>query len=138
MHLYQQTKRSLFIACALIFLAVMMAIFKLTITSPSLLVASLFSYSYLLGVYFLLLGVDPGNTIFSKIGKETMGIYLLHCPIVLNIVSLLVSKIFGHHLLSFWVVLFVTFLISWGLTLFISRTKQLRFLFGIFPKPSFK
>lgn len=91
----------------------------------------LVQYLYLLSIFYLFLSVNKEMKILKSIGKNTMGIYLLHLPIIIKIVSLIVNKFVFTPIVSYVVIMFLTTLISYYVVVFINRIPYGSILFGI-------
>lgn len=86
-------------------------------------------YSYLIAYYcaFFILGdkID-----FTKVGKNTMGIYLLHVPVLIKVTSIVVNGIVYSGLLSLFLVSSICLIISYNMTKFIGLIPHGKILFG--------
>ena len=98
---------------------------KLTVDSTVLV-----QYSYILLAYTIFLSFANHENQFSRWGKYTMGVYLLHAPILLKIVSLLASKISNNGPLNYFMVLGTTFVLSLIMAKILNKYAYGRFLFG--------
>ena len=92
--------------------------------------SNLIQYLYLV-VFFLFFtffrnGVSPLNFI----GKITMGIYLIHCPIILKSVSLILNKFIHNSMLSYLSILFVTLILTIFVVMLINVVPHGPLLFG--------
>ena len=76
-------------------------------------------YAYLLVLFLLFMKADNRIPLLNLIGKNTMGIYLLHAPIIIKVVSLVSSKFIFIPILSFTVILIGTLIISLFIVTFI-------------------
>lgn len=72
-------------------------------------------YSYLITLTFACMWMEKRIFIFDFIGRNTMGIYLLHAPVVMKVVSLFFNQFISNPISSFFTILFGTLF----LTLFI-------------------
>lgn len=88
------------------------------------------TYLFMLGIYFVVLGYADTKNKVSRIGSQTMGIYLLHAPILLKCISMICTHLIGHNLPSYLVIVVITFFVSYGFSVVITRIKNLRFIFG--------
>jgi len=85
--------------------------------APSAVVPVVPQYAYLMTAYFLLMAFGARGGILAVVGRSTMGIYLLHAPVLIKGVTLVVA-----HLLvptgvaCFLVVSGGTFVLAWMLT----------------------
>ncbi len=87
--------------------------------------------SYILCLYFSALALTSKRSAIARVGQQSMGIYLLHAPVLLKLVALAVCAVLGHHLGSFAAVVLATYLVAWGAALLITKIDRLRFLFGL-------
>jgi surface polysaccharide O-acyltransferase-like enzyme len=87
-------------------------------------------YSYLI-VFFLLARVFPRRSLLGDIiGRNTMGIYLVHAPVLLKGISLLLNKAVANPILSFLSILFATVAVSLLAALLFKTLPLGAFLFG--------
>jgi surface polysaccharide O-acyltransferase-like enzyme len=87
-------------------------------------------YFYLLSFYFAL-SLFPANfPLVSSIGANTMGIYLLHAPIILKAISKVTNYFIKSPLLSYIVLCVLVFISSYLLTILINRIPFGSILFG--------
>jgi len=91
---------------------------------------SLFQYLYLLTLFLFFASFKKGVPLLDVIGKNTMGIYLIHAPIVLKVVSLVLNKFVSDPMMSFGSVLFATFVLTICITLLINLVPYGCLLFG--------
>jgi fucose 4-O-acetylase-like acetyltransferase len=70
-------------------------------------VPSLAQYSYLCSFYLLFLAMGDQQRLLGEIGASTMGIYLLHQPIILKATSVLAASLFGGHPVSCYLVVVI-------------------------------
>jgi len=87
-------------------------------------------YSYLAWLFVLCFKLEAVLSAFQMIGENTMGIYLLHVPIVLNGVALVVSGIMISPEINFLLIASITTLLSLVITLVIRKVPYAHFLFG--------
>lgn len=66
----------------------------------------------LLSLYVAFLAFINKENMLSVVGRFTMGVYLLHCPIFLKGASMIVAKLDVNDLLRFTIVLIVSFVVS--------------------------
>jgi hypothetical protein len=52
----------------------------------------LIQFSYLLSFYFAFKIISFNSLLIESIGKNTMGIFLLHCPPLLKVTSLMINN----------------------------------------------
>lgn len=90
----------------------------------------LLQYVYLLTIFFLFTYFQNRLPLVNLIGKNTMGIYLIHAPIILKCVSLILNKIIVDPLLSFTLILFSTFFLSFCIVFVINSIPYGSLLFG--------
>jgi fucose 4-O-acetylase-like acetyltransferase len=86
-------------------------------------------YAYLIGGYALFLNINDKFGFLTKIGTLTMGIYLIHQPIILKGVSLVFGFIING-LFKYLLVWVITFIISCLLVGMINKIHLSRILFG--------
>ena len=91
---------------------------------------------YLLPLYFVFARLTFGLDWLSSIGRHTMGIYLLHMPVVLKIWSVLVASLSASEpgFVWYFVVLTATFASALALTLAIHRAGLAGLFFGETPR----
>jgi hypothetical protein len=89
--------------------------------------------SYLLCLYFLFLGFFREHNILSNWGRFTMGIYLLHVPIVLKALSLITLRCHLGGLVGFIIVALAGFFISLVAAKLLDQTLVWRFALGEAP-----
>jgi surface polysaccharide O-acyltransferase-like enzyme len=87
-------------------------------------------YQYLLTFFLFFICVQTEVPLLNLIGKNTMGIYLIHAPIVLKGVSLILIKFVSIPLLSFLSILLGTFILSVFIVLIINSIPYGVLLFG--------
>ncbi len=87
-------------------------------------------YAYLLGYFSSFYVLKSSSIDFSKVGGNTMGIYLIHAPVVLKAVSLATLYYYSNGLLSLFVVAFICFMISYQITKLINSIPYGKVLFG--------
>lgn len=90
-------------------------------------------YSYLLCAYFVFLAVASTGSLLSRIGRESMGIYLLHAPVLLKGVSEFVRIFIAQPVLSYLVIIAVTTTAAYWITLWIRQITYGTMIFGEFP-----
>jgi fucose 4-O-acetylase-like acetyltransferase len=98
----------------------------------------LIQHLYLLSLFIFFTFFHNGVPILNDIGKNTMGIYLIHQPIVVKGVSLIMNKFILDPLSSYLSILVVDFVITYGLVRLINRVPYANFLFGIPYRHTFK
>jgi fucose 4-O-acetylase-like acetyltransferase len=79
-------------------------------------------YTYLLWCFFMFLSLAERDRLFTKIGRYSMEIYLLHAPIPLKATSLLVGRVIDATAVSYYVTVTVlTFLLACAAAILIRR-----------------
>jgi peptidoglycan/LPS O-acetylase OafA/YrhL len=92
---------------------------------------SLAQYSYLVGFVLLFMSVAKSESVLTRVGQSTMGIYLFHAPIVLNGTSLLVSNVLDHSSVTYYIVVVVlTFALSFLITRLLGCNSYGQYLVG--------
>ncbi len=91
---------------------------------------SVFQYLFLLTLFLFFAFFKNGVPILNVIGRNTMGIYLIHAPIVLKCVSLVLNNIVSDPIMSFASVLFATFVLTTCIVMFINLVPYGCLLFG--------
>jgi len=87
-------------------------------------------YCYLTGLFTLILAISEKRNVLSFIGKNTMGIYLLHNPIVLKGLSFIIPGLIGNPLLSYITLTTSAFMISLAATIILFKIPHGKILFG--------
>jgi surface polysaccharide O-acyltransferase-like enzyme len=87
-------------------------------------------YLYLLSFYFGISLLPENIPVLGSVGTNTMGIYLLHAPIMLKAASMVINHFVNTAILSYVALTFVVFLISYYLTIIINRVPYGSLLFG--------
>lgn len=90
-------------------------------------------YSYLLAAFFLFASLPRMPWLLASVGRDTMGIYLLHAPVLLKACSLAVSKVLDPSLGSYLTVALAVFAISWFVTRVLENLPYGSVVFGIPP-----
>ena len=119
--------RKLFIPFLLLFILASLAKKNLRIDGLNHLV----QYLYLISTFLFFTLFQRGIRFFDVIGKNTMGIYLIHAPIVLKFASLIVNKFVFDPMLSFISILVGTFILSILIVMVIISVPNGSLLFGI-------
>lgn len=91
---------------------------------------NLVQYLYLLTIFIFMTFFRNGFPLLNVIGRNTMGIYLIHAPIVLKGVSLVLNKYALNPMLSYVSVLFATFILSFCIVAAINYVPYSSILFG--------
>jgi surface polysaccharide O-acyltransferase-like enzyme len=118
--------RKFFIPSILLFILVF--IFK----NNLLFANDLIQYFYLISLFLFFTLFQKKLPLLSIIGQNSMGIYLIHIPIVLKSTSLILNKIVTNPIASFIITLTTTMLVSLIIVEVINRTPFGSFLFGTF------
>jgi len=87
-------------------------------------------YLYLLTLFFIISSIDKKYSALGLIGKQTMGIYLIHVPVVIKIVSLILNKFIHAPILSFTSILITTIFLSTIITVTINHIPYACIIFG--------
>ena len=103
----------------------MVAFFKIALPGTVLV-----QLPYLTGVYVLFLRFFESDNLLSQIGRYTMGIYLIHIPVVLKALSMAAQKVRAEGLSGYIAVLCMTFLVSLGLARLMGSVKIGRLMLG--------
>ena len=119
--------RKLFMPFLLLFILALLAKKNFRIDGLNHLV----QYLYLISTFLFFTFFQRGIHFFDVIGKNTMGIYLIHAPIVLKFVSLIVNKFVFDPMLSFISILVGTFVLSILIVMVIISVPNGSLLFGI-------
>lgn len=80
--------------------------------------SSLVQVTYLLCLYFLLWAWKAEDNILASIGRESMGIYLLHMPVLMKLIAIGIERVFPD---VFWIRYGAVIVLSCGLSFGISR-----------------
>ncbi len=95
-------------------------------------------YLMILGLYFFFLQCDICNGPLRRIGQNTMGIYLIHSPIIVKAVSIGVNPFLQSPLISYLTILLLVFFLSLAATLVLREFSFGRFMMGLPPKRAAK
>ncbi len=90
----------------------------------------LVQYSYLIALFLLFVTIKNGWPLLDRIGKNTMGVYLIHAPIILKGVSIVLSKFISVPILNFFAILFCTFFVSYCIAISLRHIPCGTLLFG--------
>jgi surface polysaccharide O-acyltransferase-like enzyme len=93
-------------------------------------------YSYILCTYFVFLCAASRGSLLSRMGRNSMGIYLLHAPVLLKVVSSFVRTFIAQPILSYFVVIAVTTTAAYWITLWIRQIPYGTMIFGEFSNKS--
>lgn len=88
-------------------------------------------YLYLITAFMFCSLFPAGFFSLNKIGKNTMGIYLLHTPVLMKGVSLLVNRYIAYPLLTFLSISIVVFVVSMWVTIIMNRIPYGSIVFGM-------
>ncbi len=91
---------------------------------------TLVQYGYLVGAFAFFAGLGKRQWILPSIGQETMGIYLLHAPVVLKLLDVAVDRLPVSPAAQFALVTAGAFSISLAVSKVLSRIPHGRMLFG--------
>ena len=87
-------------------------------------------YGYLLGTFYLFYKRANKHGILSETGKYTMGIYLLHAPVVLNFSARITALFVHNQVAAYFTVIAICFMLSLLLTRFTLLIPHGGILFG--------
>ena len=118
--------RKLFMPFLLVFILVMFAKNNSRVEELGYLV----QYLYLITMFLFFTLFQSGFYFLNMTGKNSMGIYLIHAPIVLKVVSLIVNKFVFDPTLSFVSILVCTFILSLSIAMVIISVPYGCLLFG--------
>ncbi len=94
-------------------------------------VPALAQYSYLCAFYLLFLAVGDRQKLLEEIGASTMGIYLIHQPIILRAISLAVALVFDNSEVWWYLLVVVgTLLCSMWISRLLVKVPNVHFLLG--------
>jgi fucose 4-O-acetylase-like acetyltransferase len=88
-------------------------------------------YCYLTGLFTLILAISEKRNILSFIGKNTMGIYLLHNPIMLKGLSFIIPCLIKNPFLSYASMTTSAFAISLAASIILLKIPYAKILFGV-------
>jgi len=89
-------------------------------------------YSYLAGLFFIVMYMSKKRNVMSYLGTYTMGIYLVHNPILLNVSFRSLRYLVSDERLIFWLSLLIVVAASFAITIVIQRyTPYGKILFGM-------
>lgn len=93
--------------------------------------AFLQQYSYLLGYYAAFLAFSSGFGFLSLAGRYSMGIYVIHIPVIMKAVSIAGSLVFDSaDVVYFWLLVIVVYAASLLASIQLLRFENLRLLLG--------
>lgn len=87
-------------------------------------------YSYLICAFFFILAVTKEENMVSRIGTHTMGIYLLHAPVLLKCAQILTINIINDKFIVLLVLWLITFLSALWLAKHIVLIPYGKLIFG--------
>ncbi len=90
----------------------------------------LIQYCYLTGLFTLILSIAAQKNFLSYIGKNTMGIYLLHNPVLLKGLFFIIPVLIVNPFLSCMTMSILAFAISLSATVIILKIPYCRFFLG--------
>ncbi len=93
----------------------------------------IFQYSYILCAYFAFLAAVARESSISRMGQHSMGIYLLHAPVLLKGVSAGVLGFIPQPVLSYFAVITIVTAVAYWVTLFIGQIPYGTLVFGEMP-----
>lgn len=88
-------------------------------------------YLYLLSLYFGIECFPEKYHLVSSVGANTMGIYLLHAPIMIKALSIPINYLITIPILSYVSLALIVFVFSYYLTIIISKIPYGSLLFGV-------
>lgn len=102
---------------------------KLVILYPSFLL----QYAYLIFCFCLFVAIGNKTNGLSKIGTHTMGIYILHAPVLLG-GMLIIGQLMSHKPLGLFIIVWAgTFLSAWAISIMVQAVPQGNWLLGGVP-----
>jgi surface polysaccharide O-acyltransferase-like enzyme len=117
-------------------IAITVLVALLVADARSSIVNAFVTYSYLLALYFGIMVLPHYGGLSVSVGRQSMGIYLLHTPILLKGVAMVLGSLMADGLAHYIAAVVVVTTISFGVSLLIERTPSLRFAFGVFERPT--
>jgi len=88
-------------------------------------------YCYLVGFFSAFFVLNQNKIYFPEVGRNTMGIYLVHAPILLKIISLIVIPFSTNGLVSLFLISLLCLIISYQVTRMINRIPYGKIVFGL-------
>lgn len=88
-------------------------------------------YMYLLWIYILFISYQKSNFLFRSIGRNTIGIYLIHAPVLLKCVSIVINSLTVKPLLSYFCITLFVFVISYVIAFIVNNLPYGSLLFGV-------
>jgi len=92
---------------------------------------SVLQYLYLLSMFLFFVFFQNQFQFLGRLGSLTMGIYLIHAPVILKGVSLVMNRFIGNPLASFASILSATLLITIAVVMLINSIPHGSLLFGM-------
>lgn len=118
--------RKLFVPFLILFFFGTLAQFKLGLIGTDIV-----QYLYLISFYLLFTVYKNRHPLLNYIGRNTMGIYLLHVPIIIKVVSIILNRFITIPMLSFLSVFFFTLVITGIIVNLINSIPHGHILFGM-------
>lgn len=101
------------------------------INNANVLISIIFQYSYLI-LFFVLFYCFISKDFINIVGRNTMGIYLIHSPIIIKLVSTFVNKYFSVPIVNYILIFSISFVMSLCIVLLIRWIPNGKCLFGEF------
>jgi surface polysaccharide O-acyltransferase-like enzyme len=98
--------------------------------APMHLFEILIQYLYLFTLYIVFSEIRFKMVFLNLVGKNTMGIFLLHSPILLSVISQLFNRFIEISLINYFTICVVTFFATYSLVLLVKRIPLGSYLFG--------
>lgn len=98
--------------------------------SASFYTAELFQWAYLICFFVVLQFFCFENKIMSYVGRNTMGIYLLHSPLVLKVAAIATSQVISNPLIAFITNTFATLVLAIVMVYAVQKLGLAQYLFG--------
>jgi uncharacterized membrane protein YcfT len=96
----------------------------------------LFQYAYLLGAFLAFQASARLTRALRGVGRHTMGIFLLHQPVLMKLFSLASAALFASQLTRFAFDVAGALLAAWGASLLLARSRWGRLILGETPAPA--
>ncbi len=90
--------------------------------------------AYILGFFLLSMRLLPKRGVLTRIGRKSMGVYVLHSPIIVKFLSIPVALLPLSSKILIPLLAVVTYAASYAATVFINKMPYGSILFGVFPK----